>query len=100
MTRITVTTQAELDAALNDLDVTYDNTKIVINSPAGVTLVVDDRRGLDILAVGSSTVHVYGSSTVHADDSVAIHEHDPHATIAGGVIIDHTTADHVIDSTH
>ena len=221
MTALTVHTQAELDAALNDPNVAYYNTEIIIDSPAGVTLVVDDGRGHRVSAYGSSTVHArgssavtafgssaviafgssavhargsstvhafgssavhaydsstvtaygssavtacdsstvtsygssavtargssavhaydssavssydsstvtafdsstvaaydssavtacdssavtardsstvhaYDSSTVHADDSVAIHEHGPHATIAGGVIIDHTTAD-------
>ena len=141
MTALTVHTQAELDAALNDPNVAYDNTEIFIDAPAGVTLVVDDGRGHRVTARGSSTVqafgssavhafgsstvhafgssavhaygsstvtsygssavtayesstvHAYDSSTVHADDSVAIHEHGPHATIAGGVIIDHTTAD-------
>ena len=48
MTAITVHTQAELDAALNDPNVTYDNTEIILDAPAGVTLVVDDRRGLDV----------------------------------------------------
>ena len=46
-----------------------------------------------VTAYDSSTVHAYGSSAVTARDSVAIHEHGSHVTIAGGVIIDHTTAD-------
>ena len=141
MTALTVHTQAELDAALNDPNVDYYNTEIIIDSPAGVTLVVDDGRGLNVTARGSSTVHArdssavtaydsstvhaygssavaafgsstvsaYDSSAVHACDSSAVHAygssavtaydlstahaHGPHATIAGGVIIDHTTAD-------
>ena len=64
-------------------------------------LIGKDTPNHEITARGSSTVTAYGSSAVTAcdssavaaDDSVAIHEHDPHATIAGGVIIDHTTAD-------
>ena len=117
MTALTVHTQAELDAALNDPNVAYDNTEIFLDAPAGVTLVVDDGRGHRVAAYGSSTVqafgssavHAFGSSTVHAFGSSAVHAYDsstvtaydsstahaygPHATVAGGVIIDHTTAD-------
>ena len=50
MTHVTVTTQAELDAALNDPNVAYDNTEIFLDAPAGVTLVVDDGRGHRVTA--------------------------------------------------
>ena len=72
MTAITVHTQAELDAALNDPNVAYDNTEIFLDAPAGVTLVVDDGRGLDVHAYGSSAVTAFGSSSVHAYDSATV----------------------------
>ena len=141
MTAITVHTQAELDAALTNPDHAFYTHEIIIDSPAGVTLVVDDGRGhrvsafdsstvaardssavraydssavtafgssavhaygssavtsydsSAVTAYDSSTVHAYGSSAVTARGSVAIHEHGPHTTIAGGVILDHTTTD-------
>ena len=125
MTALTVHTQAELDAALNDPARTSSTHEIIIDSPAGVTLVVDDGRGHRVTAYGSSAVtaydssavHAYGlsavtsygsstvwafnssmvwafnSSAVHAYGPSTVHAYGPHATVAGGVIIDHTTAD-------
>ena len=117
MTAITVHTQAELDAALNDPDHAFSTHEIIIDSPAGVWLEVSDDHGQDVHAYGSSKVIAFGSSSVTAHDSATVrahdsstahaydlstviaydsstaHAHGPHATIAGGVIIDHTTAD-------
>ena len=71
---VTVSTQAELDAAL------AANTRVVIiNSPAGVWLTV---------RASSSTVHAYDSSTVRASTFVAVHLHHAAATIEGVHVID------------
>ena len=93
MTIRTVTTQAELDKALAE-KVDY----IDIKSPAGVWLDVTACGSSTVRACGSSTVRAYDSSTVTACDSstvtaksrVAVHLHSGRATIAGGVLIDHT----------
>ena len=105
----TVTTQAELDQAITD-GVTY----IDIRSKQGIWLRVRAHgsstvRAYDsstvtacdsstVTAYDSSTVRAYDSSTVTAYDSstvtaksrVAVHLHTGRATIAGGVLIDHT----------
>ena len=125
MTAITVHTQAELDAALNDPARTSSTHEIIIDSPDSVWLTVVDDHGYDVHASGSSSVTARGSSTVTAYDSSTVtargsstvtargsstvtaydssavtaydsstaHAYGPHATVAGGVIIDHTTAD-------
>ena len=64
----TVTTQAELDAALAD---GTDDT-IVINSPRGVWL----------------TVEAYDSATVRASQYVAVHLFSTRAQVEGGHVID------------
>ena len=76
MTRITVTTQAELDAALTNPDHAFSTHEIIIDSPAGVWLTVGDDHGQDVRACGSSTVRAYGSSTVTAYDSSAVTAYD------------------------
>ena len=43
-----------------------------------------------VTAYGSATVRAYGSATVRATSRVAVHLHTGRATIAGGVLIDHT----------
>ena len=43
-----------------------------------------------VTARGSATVRAYGSATVTAGSRVAVHLHSGTASIAGGVIIDHT----------
>ena len=72
MTRITVTTQAELDAALTNPDHAFSTHEIIIDSPAGVWLTVGDDHGRDVRACGSSSVHAFGSSAVAAYDSSTV----------------------------
>ena len=84
MTALTVHTQAELDAALNDPNAAYDNTEIFIDAPAGVTLVVDDGRGHRVTARGSSTVHAFGSSAVTARGSATVTAYDSSAVTSYG----------------
>ena len=66
MTRITVTTQAELDSALTNPDHACATHEIVIDTPAGVWIEVSDDHGQDVRAYGSSSVTAYGSATVRA----------------------------------
>ena len=92
MTRIIVTSQAELDAALTNPDHAFATHEIIIDSPAGVRLTVGDDHGQDVRACGSSTVqafgssaiHAFGSSTVHAFGSSAVTAYDSSAVIAYG----------------
>ena len=72
MTRVTVTTQAELDAALTNPKITYAEHEIVIDTPAGVWIEVSDDHGQDVRACGSSSVTVYGSASVTAFDSASV----------------------------
>ena len=76
MTAITVHTQAELDAALNDPDHAFSTHEIIIDSPAGVWLEVSDDYGQDVHAYGSSAVIAFGSSSVTAHDSATVRAHD------------------------
>ena len=46
-----------------------------------------------VRAYGSATVRAYDSATVEASSHVAVHRHSGHATIAGGVLIDHAALD-------
>ena len=66
MTRVTVTTQAELDAALTNPKITYAEHEIVIDTPAGVWIEVSDDHGQDVRACGSSSVTAFGSASVTA----------------------------------
>ena len=84
MTALTVHTQAELDAALNDPDHASSTHEIIIDSPAGVTLVVDDGRGLDVQAIGSSTVQAFDSASVTAYDSASVTAYGSSSVIAFG----------------
>jgi hypothetical protein len=110
MTIRTVTTQTELDQAIAD-----GVTDIVIRSEPGVWLeasgsaTVSASDSATVSASGSATVRAFGSVTVYASDSatvyafgsvtvsagthVAVHLHSGHATIDGGVLIDHATID-------
>ena len=120
MTTITVTTQAEFDAALkkHGKDRYAD---ILIKSPAGVWIEVGGSAGASgsatvtasgsatVTASGSATVRAYDSATVTAYDSatvtasgsatvraskfVAVHLHSARVTIQGGVVIDVTGLD-------
>jgi len=113
----TITTQAELAQAIKD-GVEYVDIKspegvwIEVRACDSSTVTAYDSstvRAYDsstVRAYGSSTVRAYGSSTVRAYDSstvtaydsstvrarsrVAVHLHSGRATIAGGVLIDHT----------
>ena len=76
MSRVVVRNQAELDEALARTDLTYAFDEIVIDSPRGECLVVDDTRGLDVHASGSATVRVSGSAIVRASDSATVRAHD------------------------
>ena len=84
MTAITVHTQAELDAALNDPAHTYSTHEIVIDSPAGVWLEVSDDHGQDVRAFNSSKVIAFGSSSVTAHDSATVRAHDSSSVTAFG----------------
>ena len=66
MTRITVTTQAELDSALTNPDHACATHEIVIDTPAGVWIEVSDDHGQDVRAFGSSSVRAHGSASVRA----------------------------------
>ena len=72
MTRITVTTQAELDSALTNPDHACATHEIVIDTPAGVWIEVSDDHGQDVRACGSSSVIAFGSSSVRAYDSASV----------------------------
>ena len=93
---VTVTSQAELDAAI-----AAGESDIVINSPAGVWLDLRAPKATRVTARGSSTVTAWGSSTVHAWDSstvtaaayVAVHLHSGRAKVEGGRIIDVSALD-------
>ena len=67
MSTRTVTTQAELDAALAEhVDI------ININSPRGVWLTISDSGSATVRAWGSATVRASGSATVRASDSATV----------------------------
>ena len=72
MTRITVTTQAELDSALTNPDHACATHEIVIDTPAGVWIEVSDDHGQDVRAYGSSSVDAYGSASVTAHGSASV----------------------------
>ena len=101
MSTLTVTTQAELDAALQRVDL----YAIIIGSPRGVWLHVSS-NGINsatvrasgsatVEASGSATVEAWGSATVRASGSatvratpwVAVHLHSACATVSSGHII-------------
>ena len=100
MTRITVTNQAELDAALTNPAHTSSTHEIIIDSPDSVWLTVVDDHGYDVHACGSSSVTAYdsatvtaggsssvtagGSATVHAYDSASVTAYDSATVTAGG----------------
>jgi hypothetical protein len=111
MSTRTVTTQAELDAALADSKVDW----IEIRSPRGVWLEVGNSGSATVTASdsatvtaydsatvtaygsatvtasGSATVTAYDSATVRATPKCAVHLHSGYAKAKGGVLIDHTT---------
>ena len=100
---VTVTTQAELDAALA---AATSRTEIVIRSEPGVWLELTAYGSATVRAYGSATVRASGSATVRAYDSatveasdsatvraskfVAVHLHQHTVTVEGGVVIDCT----------
>jgi hypothetical protein len=67
MSTRTVTTQAELDAALAKRVST-----IIIDSPRGVWLTISDSGSATVAAWGSATVEAWGSATVRASDSATV----------------------------
>ena len=64
---ITVETQAELDAALAS-----DESYIIIDSPRGVWLQVNNYDSATVRAYGSATVEAYDSATVRASGSATV----------------------------
>ena len=72
---ITVTNQTGLDAALtthrNDPDAV-----ILINSPAGTWLTINDSGSASVWAFGSASVSASGSASVRAFDSASVWAHD------------------------
>ena len=117
MTRIIVTTQAELDAALTNPEITYYEHEIIICNTDGKWITIGSDYGKDIRASGSASVEAFGSATVEASGSatveasgsatvrafgsatvlagkyVAVHLHSARVTHTGGVIIDMTQLD-------
>ena len=94
MSTRTVTTQAELDAALAAAGM----DRVVINSPRGVWLRVTNNGthsatveawdSATVRASDSATVRASGSATVEATPWVAIHLHSAAVKVTGGHIID------------
>ena len=84
MTRITVTTQAELDSALTNPDHACATHEIVIDTPAGVWIEVSDDHGQDVRAYGSASVRAFGSSSVTAYGSSSVTAHGSASAIAFG----------------
>ena len=80
MTARTVTTQAELDAAL--ADGACDEIRII--SEAGVWLVVGQTGDRWVRAYGSATVTAYDSATVRAYDSATVRAYDSATVTAYG----------------
>ena len=84
MTRITVTTQAELDSALTNPDHACATHEIVIDTPAGVWIEVSDDHGQDVRAYGSSSVRAFGSSSVTAYGSATVIAYGSASVTASG----------------
>ena len=110
MTTTTVTTQAELDAALVTAAAESEWTYIDIRSPRGVWLELSRASdSVSVSAFDSASVSAFGSASVRAFDSasvsafgsasvratpyVAVHLHSSPATVHGGVLIDVTALD-------
>ena len=72
MTAIHVTTQAELDAALNNPLITYADHEIIICNTDGTWITIGSDYGKDIRAWGSATVRAWGSATVEAWGSATV----------------------------
>ena len=79
MSTRTVTTQAELDAALAKRVST-----IIIDSPRGVWLTISDSGSATVRASGSATVRASGSATVRAWDSATVEAWDSATVRASG----------------
>ena len=100
MSTTTVTTQAELDAALTAHRDDPD-AEIYIDSPAGVWLDITDTGQAYVEACGSASVRAWGSASVRAWDSasvsaskyVSVHLHSTRVTLDGGVVIDMISID-------
>ena len=75
MSAITVTTQAELDAALREHG-DDASTTIIIDSPRGVWVTISDTGKATVSAWGSATVEARGSATVRAWDSATVRAWD------------------------
>ena len=71
MTTITVTTQAELDAALAKHGSDWD-AEILISSPRDVWLKVTTTGSAGVTATGSARVTAYGSASVYATGSASV----------------------------
>ena len=84
----TVTTQTELDAALDAKE-----ELIYIESPSGEWLTVTKSDFSRVVARGSSRVEAWDSSRVEAGSFVSVHLHSARATVQGGVVIDITALD-------
>ena len=77
MSTRTVTTQAELDAALADESL-HEYDEILIQSPHGVWLEISTSAydSATVSAYDSATVSAYGSATVSAYDSATVRASD------------------------
>ena len=75
MTTITVTTQAELDAALATHGADWD-AEIIISSPEGVWLEVTATGSAYVVATDSARVTVSDSASVYATGSASVYATD------------------------
>ena len=101
MSMRTITTQAELDRAIDDkvdyIDICSDRgVWITVTACDSATVRACDSATVTacdsatVRACGSATVTAYDSATVRAQSRVAVHLHSGRARIDGGVLIDHT----------
>ena len=84
MTAIHVTTQAELNAALNNPKITYAEHEIIICNTDGKWITIEGDHGKDIRACDSATVRASGSATVRAWGSATVRAWDSATVEAWG----------------
>ncbi|WP_276670247.1 hypothetical protein [Schaalia cardiffensis] len=81
---VVVHTQEELNKALRNPDYEYSTHKIVIDSPGGVWVCLDDSMGKDIEAGGNATVRAWGNATVRAWGNATVEAWGNATVRAGG----------------
>lgn len=70
MTEIVVTTQAELDAALNDPAITYADHEIIVDSKRRIE--IRGTHGKDVYVVGDTSVGARGAARLTARDNTSV----------------------------